>query len=386
MAVNSSAYFGCIAYGDGTSEGVHGLAAGGTRNSGALARILMAATAGVMLASCTSGNVPPLEPAIASVAETSTSSDTGDNAFSSGQTVLPDAVAVAPSESASRPETPPAEQTIVAESEANENVAEAVATETAENEANQSGDETGSVPAAGTAQAETVAEVTTTVETPEKKRRFLSSLWSPKPRADIPLKEATGQKLVLASAAPAPAKKPAARVVKASFAGEALPGVREDNNLFEIKRKSGLDDDSDVDVNENDGSYRVASAAGLARLAPNGLLTQREGVDVACLKPALVRVLKKLERHYGKRVVVTSGYRSPAYNRRARGARNSLHMYCAAVDIQIDGVTKWDLARYLRSMPGRGGVGTYCHTRSVHVDVGPERDWNWRCRRRKRRS
>jgi uncharacterized protein YcbK (DUF882 family) len=33
-------------------------------------------------------------------------------------------------------------------------------------------------------------------------------------------------------------------------------------------------------------------------------------------------------------------------------------------------------------MPGRGGVGTYCHTNSVHVDVGPERDWNWRCRRR----
>ena len=30
----------------------------------------------------------------------------------------------------------------------------------------------------------------------------------------------------------------------------------------------------------------------------------------------------------------------------------------------------------------RGGVGTYCHTDSVHVDVGPERDWNWRCRRR----
>jgi len=27
-------------------------------------------------------------------------------------------------------------------------------------------------------------------------------------------------------------------------------------------------------------------------------------------------------------------------------------------------------------------VGTYCHTESVHVDVGPERDWNWRCRRR----
>jgi uncharacterized protein YcbK (DUF882 family) len=31
-------------------------------------------------------------------------------------------------------------------------------------------------------------------------------------------------------------------------------------------------------------------------------------------------------------------------------------------------------------MPGRGGVGTYCHTTSIHVDIGPERDWNWKCK------
>lgn len=164
----------------------------------------------------------------------------------------------------------------------------------------------------------------------------------------------------------------------------ALPGVRQ-TALFEIKRKSGIDDDSDVDLHEeeDEGPVQLASAAGLARLAPNGLLKQTDRVDTACLKPSLVRVLKQIERHYGKRMIVTSGYRSPARNRAARGAKNSLHMYCAAVDIQIPGVDKWQLAAYARSMPGRGGVGTYCHTESVHVDVGPERDWNWRCRRRK---
>ena len=78
-----------------------------------------------------------------------------------------------------------------------------------------------------------------------------------------------------------------------------------------------------------------------------------------------MRVLKTVEQHYGRKIVVTSGYRSPSHNRRARGAKNSLHMFCAAADIQVP------------------GVGTYCHTESVHIDVGPERDWNWRCRRRK---
>ncbi len=168
------------------------------------------------------------------------------------------------------------------------------------------------------------------------------------------------------------------------FTGDALPGVRQ-TALFEIKRKSGLDDESDVDLNEDEGyggAYQVASAAGMARLAPNGLLKQNESVDVACLKPSLVRVLKTIEGHYGRKMTVTSGYRDPARNRRANGAKNSLHMYCAAADIQVPGVSKWELASYIRSMPGRGGVGTYCHTESVHVDVGPERDWNWRCRRR----
>ena len=160
-------------------------------------------------------------------------------------------------------------------------------------------------------------------------------------------------------------------------------GVRQ-TALFEIKRKSCIDDDSDVDLHEDEepSPIRLASAAGLARLAPNGLLTQTDSVDVACLKPSLVRVLKTIEGHYGRKMMVTSGYRDPARNRRANGAKNSLHMYCAAADIQVPGVGKWELASYFRTMPGRGGVGTYCHTESVHVDVGPERDWNWRCRRR----
>jgi uncharacterized protein YcbK (DUF882 family) len=162
-----------------------------------------------------------------------------------------------------------------------------------------------------------------------------------------------------------------------------LPGVRK-GALFEIKRRDSLYSDEDVDIGETDsGPVLLASAGGLARLAPNGLKVQRESVDVACIKPQLVKMIKSIETHYNSTVVVTSGYRSPGYNRRVRGAKNSLHMFCAAVDIQVVGVGKWELAKYARSMPGRGGVGTYCHTDSIHIDVGPDRDWNWRCSRRK---
>ncbi|MGD9915359.1 MAG: YcbK family protein [Rhizobiaceae bacterium] len=234
---------------------------------------------------------------------------------------------------------------------------------------------------------------------PPKKRGFLSNLFASSAQA-APMKPAAR-----AAVTPVVEEKPVEPLVQlasvdpdeagavraAAFAGgdNALPGVRK-TALFEIRRKSGIDDDSDVDLHEDEedfgGSYKVASAAGLARLAPNGLLTQTENVDVACLKPSLVRVLKAVESHYGRKMSVTSGYRDQQRNRRARGAKNSLHMYCAAADVQVPGVSKWELAAFVRSMPGRGGVGTYCHTESVHIDVGPERDWNWRCRgKRKKR-
>lgn len=172
------------------------------------------------------------------------------------------------------------------------------------------------------------------------------------------------------------AERASVEIQPRSAGSDRLPGVNTSaSKLFGIGDGTGEDDEN--------GLIEVASAAGLARLAPNGLRTQTDRVDVACLKPKLVRVLRSIEGYYGRPVVVTSGYRSPNYNRRVGGASGSKHTTCEAADIQVDGVSKWQLAKYLRSRPDRGGVGTYCHTESVHIDVGSARDWNWRCRRRK---
>ena len=83
--------------------------------------------------------------------------------------------------------------------------------------------------------------------------------------------------------------------------------------------------------------------------------------------------------HYGKHVHIQSGYRSKHYNRRVGGAKRSYHVACKAVDIQVRGVNKYQLARYLKSLPGRGGVGTYCNNSTVHIDVGPKRQWHYGC-------
>ncbi|MBL0375051.1 YcbK family protein [Rhizobium sp. KVB221] len=166
----------------------------------------------------------------------------------------------------------------------------------------------------------------------------------------------------------------------AALADDSLPGVNTNAMLSvgNIANDEGHEDDDDAP-----GLMKLASLSGMTRVAPNGIWTQTDQVEVRCLRPQLVSMLQQVEKHYRRPVVVTSGFRDVGHNRRAGGVRHSLHTLCAAADIQIEGVSKWELADYLRSIPGRGGVGTYCHTDSVHIDIGGERDWNWRCRRKK---
>ncbi|MFS8147645.1 D-Ala-D-Ala carboxypeptidase family metallohydrolase [Rhizobium sp. BR 249] len=127
------------------------------------------------------------------------------------------------------------------------------------------------------------------------------------------------------------------------------------------------------------GLLHKTALPGMTRIAPNGLHLQNDNVEVGCFKPDLLKIIKAAETHFGRPVMVTSGYRDEEHNRLVGGADESMHKSCEAADIQIDGVSKWDIAAYIRSLPSRGGVGTYCHTDSIHVDTGKTRDWNWGC-------
>nr|WP_132956906.1 D-Ala-D-Ala carboxypeptidase family metallohydrolase [Rhizobium sp. BK251] len=128
------------------------------------------------------------------------------------------------------------------------------------------------------------------------------------------------------------------------------------------------------------GLLQKASLPGVTRVAPKGLHMQTDEVQVSCFKPGLLAMIKNAEAHFGRAVVVTSGYRDENHNRAVGGADESLHKSCDAADIRMDGVSKWDLASYIRSLPGRGGVGTYCNTEAIHLDTGTARDWNRACR------
>lgn len=96
---------------------------------------------------------------------------------------------------------------------------------------------------------------------------------------------------------------------------------------------------------------------------------QAPHVEISCLKPSLMRLIHAAGTHFKGTPVITSGFRD-------RGRRGSFHRKCAAADFFITGVSSPALTGFLRKLPGAGGVGTYCHTKSVHIDTGDPRDWH----------
>jgi len=93
-------------------------------------------------------------------------------------------------------------------------------------------------------------------------------------------------------------------------------------------------------------------------------------VSTKCFPGRLRKILGQVHHRFGKKPEVSSGYRS-------------YHTKCLAADIKVRGVDKYVLAKYIRSLPDRGGVGVYGCKGVVHVDVGPRRNWYYRCRKRR---
>lgn len=98
---------------------------------------------------------------------------------------------------------------------------------------------------------------------------------------------------------------------------------------------------------------------------------QTDAVDIACLRPELLRIIRIAGEHFKGTPVITSGQRN-------RGRLGSYHRKCMAADFFVPGIERARLAKFLRTLPEAGGVGTYCHTKSVHIDVGEPRNW-WQC-------
>ena len=112
-------------------------------------------------------------------------------------------------------------------------------------------------------------------------------------------------------------------------------------------------------------------AEGRKKVAKNFTVAEfasKDGSRVVIINPILPEYLQKARDHFGKPLIITSGYRTTAHNIKVGGVSNSQHVFGNAADVYIPGVSVWDLYNYFCKIAGDScGIGIY--DTFVHFDV-----------------
>jgi hypothetical protein len=127
------------------------------------------------------------------------------------------------------------------------------------------------------------------------------------------------------------------------------------------------------------GAASAAPAAGAPGVTQIGS-ANITGLDFAVgvdqrIKPGIADKTKEIQSAFGKKLMVTSGFRDPARNSRVGGAGGSKHLTGDAVDVQFPG-NQQETIDFIKvaSEKGAGGIGVY-RPGFLHIDTGAKRVW-----------
>lgn len=94
----------------------------------------------------------------------------------------------------------------------------------------------------------------------------------------------------------------------------------------------------------------------------------KDGSPVVFIDSFLVNTLDILRTKIGKPVIITSGYRTPTWNKEVDGAKYSYHMRGRAADIRVNGMSPKEIANELNKIvPDECGIIVY--NGWVHIDT-----------------
>lgn len=90
--------------------------------------------------------------------------------------------------------------------------------------------------------------------------------------------------------------------------------------------------------------------------------------DKVIVDTELIDVLEDIRAHFNKPVIVNSGYRTPEYNAKIGGVKNSQHTKGTAADIKVSDTPAREVQKYLKNKyPDKYGIGSY--STFTHIDV-----------------
>ena len=86
----------------------------------------------------------------------------------------------------------------------------------------------------------------------------------------------------------------------------------------------------------------------------------KDGSDPVFVDSSLAALLQKIRDHFGRPVVITSGYRTAAHNAAVGGSKSSQHLLGRAADFWVEDTPVASVAAYAETLlPARGGIGRY---------------------------
>lgn len=98
--------------------------------------------------------------------------------------------------------------------------------------------------------------------------------------------------------------------------------------------------------NVTEGRLKVAHNFTVSEFA------SKDGARVVIINMALPEYLQKARDHFGKPLIITSGYRTTSHNLKVGGVSNSNHVFGNAADVYIPGVPVSDLYNYFCETAG----------------------------------
>lgn len=92
----------------------------------------------------------------------------------------------------------------------------------------------------------------------------------------------------------------------------------------------------------------------------------KDGSDtIVCDDTFVALKLQAIRNHFGQPITVNSAYRTPSYNAKVGGAKNSYHMKGQAFDIVVKGVSLDEVCKYAETI---GVLGIIRYNSFVHLD------------------